>query len=192
MKQADGGFTLCDGGEEDIRGAYCALVILCLLNLPLTLPTDSPAYSSDGSSTFLTGLAEWISRCQSYEGGIAASPGNEAHGGYAFCALAALCIIGAPYDVIPKHLHLPSMISWLSSRQLAPEGGFSGRTNKLVDGCYSQWVGGCWPLIEAALGGKDGRGFDFHDRLWSREGLVRYILSCNQAKKGGLRDKPGK
>ena len=36
--------------------------------------------------------------------------------------------------------------------QQTPEGGFSGRTNKLVDACYSWWVGGCWSLIEAALG----------------------------------------
>ena len=33
--------------------------------------------------------------------------------------------------------------------QQAPEGGFDGRTNKLVDACYSWWVGGCWSLIEA-------------------------------------------
>jgi prenyltransferase beta subunit len=29
------------------------------------------------------------------------------------------------------------------------EGGFQGRTNKLVDGCYSFWVGALIPLIEA-------------------------------------------
>ena len=33
--------------------------------------------------------------------------------------------------------------------QETPEGGFAGRTNKLVDACYSWWVGGCWSLIEA-------------------------------------------
>lgn len=27
-------------------------------------------------------------------------------------------------------------------------GGFRGRTNKLVDGCYSWWVGGCFALLE--------------------------------------------
>lgn len=94
------------------------------------------------------------------------------------------------------------MISWLSARQYAPEGGFSGRTNKLVDGCYSHWVGGCWPLLEACLEGpflpeaqmtspkltvpsRDGS-------LYSREGLIRYILSCCQdtSNRGGLRDKP--
>lgn len=44
-------------------------------------------------------------------------------------------------------------MSWLSARQNAPEGGLSGRTNKLVDGCYSLWAGGCWPLLEAVLNG---------------------------------------
>jgi protein farnesyltransferase subunit beta len=34
--------------------------------------------------------------------------------------------------------------------QQTQEGGFAGRTNKLVDACYSWWVGGCWSLIEAA------------------------------------------
>ena len=28
-------------------------------------------------------------------------------------------------------------------------GGFKGRTNKLVDGCYSWWVGGAFSLLEA-------------------------------------------
>lgn len=30
-------------------------------------------------------------------------------------------------------------------------GGFRGRTNKLVDGCYSWWVGGCFLLVEGLL-----------------------------------------
>ena len=28
-------------------------------------------------------------------------------------------------------------------------GGFRGRSNKLVDGCYSWWVGGGIPVLEA-------------------------------------------
>ena len=31
------------------------------------------------------------------------------------------------------------------------EGGFQGRTNKLVDGCYSFWQGGALPLIHMVL-----------------------------------------
>lgn len=92
-----------------------------------------------------------------------------------------------------RYLDLPLLISWLSARQYAPEGGFSGRTNKLVDGCYSHWVGGCWPLIQAALNGpQSGRLIDkpYVGCLYSGDGLIRYILSCCQAKEGGFRDKP--
>lgn len=103
MKQKDGGFTVCEGGEEDIRGAYCAITIISLLSLPLELPQDSPA-RVNGNETFLTGLPEWISRIQTFEGGIAGSPNNEAHGAYAFCALACLALIDTPEKIIPKYL----------------------------------------------------------------------------------------
>ena len=87
----------------------------------------------------------------------------------------------------------------MSSLQNAPEGGFSGRTNKLVDGCYSHWVAGCFPIIRACLASghapkSDGSRLppEPEDGLFSREGLIRYILSCCQDhKSGGLRDKPG-
>ncbi|KAF1991857.1 terpenoid cyclases/Protein prenyltransferase [Aulographum hederae CBS 113979] len=191
MKQLDGGFTMCHGGEEDARGAFCAVIILSLLNLPLELPSDSPARVK-GDETFLTGLPEWISRCQTYEGGISASPGTEAHGAYTFCALGALCVMGAPYEMINRYLDLDALVSWLTSRQYAPEGGLAGRANKLVDGCYSHWIGGCWALVEAAVRGPDSDGLLGQPSLWHREGLTRYILCCAQADKGGLRDKPSK
>jgi len=78
------------------------MTLIALLNLPLELPPDSPARVT-GNETFLTGLGDWISRCQTYEGGIAGAPNNEAHGAYAFCALACLSIIGAPSKTIPKY-----------------------------------------------------------------------------------------
>lgn len=189
MKQASGGFTMALGAEEDIRGAYCAMTIITLLNLPLELPTDSPARHI-GYNTFLDGLGDWISRCQTYEGGIAGAPTNEAHGAYAFCALACLSIIDAPHKSIPQHLDVSSLLRWLACIQTSPEGGFAGRTNKLVDACYSHWVGGCWALIQAAIGGQSAQG-SLKD-LWNREGLIRYLLCCGQAtgKKGGMRDKP--
>jgi protein farnesyltransferase subunit beta len=92
-------------------------------------------------------------------------------------------------------MDIPLLISWLSARQYAPEGGFSGRTNKLVDGCYSHWVGDCWPLVQSALNGpyRDGDAVpEMPQYLFSREGLARYIMNCCQNKNGGLRDKPGK
>lgn len=102
-----------------------------------------------------------------------------------------------------RYLDVPRLLSWLSSRQYAPEGGFSGRTNKLVDGCYSHWVGACFPLLQACLNGpaaaakQDGplacRLPAAPESLFHREGLIRYILCCCQDQtRGGLRDKPGK
>lgn len=178
-------------GEVDIRGSYCALTIITLLNLPLTLTPDCTAYNA-GLRSLTDGLAGWISTCQTYEGGLGAAPGNEAHGAYAFCGLAALSILGAPHTMIPKYLNTASLIAWLSSRQYAPEGGFSGRTNKLVDGCYSHWVGGCWALVEAALSpsAKGTVEIGVGEGLWNRAALGRYILSVAQQPKGGLRDKP--
>ncbi|KAJ4018156.1 CAAX farnesyltransferase (FTase) subunit beta [Fusarium irregulare] len=214
LKQPDGGFQMALGGEEDVRGAYCAAVIISLLNLPLELSQDSPARSA-GHTGLFAGLADYVHRCQTHEGGVSAKPGIEAHGAYAFCALGCLSILDSPHRAIPRyvflpffvhsdldmkavhanlaliiralrHLNVPLLISWLSSRQYAPEGGFSGRTNKLVDGCYSHWVGGCWPLIEAALNGPgsghEGQEANLGDRplpaaqdsLFSRDGLIRY------------------
>ncbi|KAL2266215.1 hypothetical protein VTJ83DRAFT_5567 [Remersonia thermophila] len=194
LKQPDGGFQVCVGGEEDIRGAYCAAVIITLLRLPLELTPESPAYKEDRSVNLFTGVADYVRRCQTYEGGISGQPNAEAHGAYAFCALGCLAILDHPARSIANYLDVPRLISWLSSRQYAPEGGFSGRTNKLVDGCYSHWVGGCFPLIEACLNGSDKLPPADEPSLFSREGLIRYILTCGQdhGRMGGLRDKPGK
>ncbi|GKT86215.1 farnesyltransferase subunit beta [Colletotrichum tofieldiae] len=196
LKQPSGGIQMTLGGEVDVRGAYCAAVIATLLNLPLDLSTDSPAWTPERPTLF-TGLADYT-----FEGGISGKPDGEAHGAYAFCALGCLSILDTPHRIIPKYLDVPRLISWLSSRQYAPEGGFSGRTNKLVDGCYSHWVGGCWPLIDAVLKGAseledqptEGRFTPHQGSLYSREGLIRYILCCGQdrSKRGGLRDKPSR
>jgi protein farnesyltransferase subunit beta len=105
--------------------------------------------------------------------------------------------------LISRYLDVPRLIAWLSSRQNAPEGGFCGRTNKLVDSCYSLWVGGCWPLIEAVLRSQSRSKETTpkptglvanNESLFHREGLIRYIMCCCQdhGKRGGLRDKPSK
>lgn len=98
LKRPNGGFRMCLGGEEDVRGAYCSMVIIALLALPLVLPHDSPARAA-GHETFADGLHEYLSRCQTYEGGISGAPHTEAHGAYAFCALACLAILGPPSDI---------------------------------------------------------------------------------------------
>ncbi|ODQ65050.1 terpenoid cyclases/Protein prenyltransferase [Nadsonia fulvescens var. elongata DSM 6958] len=168
LKQQDGSFSMHKGGEIDSRAVYTALATASLLNIM--------------TPELIHNTAQWLSSCQTFEGGFSESPGREAHGGYAFCVLAALCLLGAPREILPQYIDLEKAVEWLSLRQCQPEGGFSGRTNKLVDGCYSHWVGGCWPLIEAAVGA---------DNLFDKEALQAYILACCQQKSGGLRDKIG-
>ncbi|CAO1604703.1 CAAX farnesyltransferase (FTase) subunit beta, variant 2 [Xanthoria calcicola] len=192
VKQADGGFRVCVDGEEDVRGGYCSMVMISLLNLPLSLPPEAPARRA-GLESFIDGLPEYMSRCQTFEGGISGSPQTEAHGAYAFCALACLSILGPPQRMISSYLDVPLLVAWLSARQYTPEGGFAGRTNKLVDGCYSHWVGGCWPLLDAAISDTQAKQAAENlpgSSLYSRDGLTRYILACCQSEKGGLRDKP--
>ncbi|KAL5615149.1 hypothetical protein BROUX41_005206 [Berkeleyomyces rouxiae] len=247
LKQENGGFQMAQGGEVDVRGAYCAAVLISLLGLPLDLAPTSPLKGKvDASFNLYSKLGDYIRRCQTYEGGISGKPDGEAHGAYAFCALGCLSIIDVPYHSIPQYLDVPRFIAWLSARQNAPEGGVSGRTNKLVDGCYNHWVGGCWPLLEAVLNGplhkgpSSGLGTSssgvastkasegaldtqtaassaasskadstvmaneqnsadepFVESIMSREGLIRYALSCCQDENlrhggSGMRDKPGK
>ena len=87
--------------------------------------------------------------------------------------------------IMTRYLDVPNLISWLCERQQAPLGGLAGRSNKLVDGCYSHWIGGCFALVEAAI--RD----HFTGNIWDRDALTRYILCCAQSERGGLRDKPG-
>ena len=50
---------------------------------------------------------------QTYEGGLGGEPGNEAHGGYTFCGLAALVLINQAH-----HLDLPRLIHWAVQMQV--------------------------------------------------------------------------
>ncbi len=51
---------------------------------------------------------------QTYEGGLGGEPGNEAHGGYTFCGLAALMLVGQA-----SVLDLPSLLRWAVHRQVS-------------------------------------------------------------------------
>jgi protein farnesyltransferase subunit beta len=125
-----GGFRMHDGGEVDVRGCYTALAVAHLCGIDDSFLTD--------------GVPGFVSRCQTHEGGIAGEQGAEAHGGYAFCGLAAVTLCGVEAS---DALDLNELARWLTHRQGAVEGGFMGRTNKLVDGCYSFWQGGSFPLL---------------------------------------------
>merc|ERR1711871_44295 len=94
------------------------------------------------------GTAEWIAKCQTFEGGFGAEPFNEAHGGYAFCAIAVLAILNR-LDVA----NLDALLRWVTLRQMSRSGGFQGRGNKLVDACYSFWQGSIPAVLSVATNG---------------------------------------
>ena len=89
---------------------------------------------------------QWLLRCQTYEGGFGGCPGMEAHGGYSFCGLAALVLMDKE-----RLCDLDTLLHWAAARQMRCEGGFQGRTNKLVDGCYSFWQGGIFPILQKMI-----------------------------------------
>ena len=45
-------------------------------------------------------------------------------------------------------INLDRLQHWLLQRQMRVEGGFQGRTNKLVDSCYSFWQGSAVALVQ--------------------------------------------
>ncbi len=72
-------------GEEDLRYVYAALVVAKLTNI---LDDD-----------LTENCFEYIKKCQRYEGRFGQKPFVEAHGGYTFCATAALSILGRLEDI---------------------------------------------------------------------------------------------
>ena len=183
MRQEDGSFRMHLGGEVDLRASYCAIAVAALLGIDLGI---------EESSSF-------ISQCQTYEGGLGAVPFAEAHAGYTYCGFAALAI-ATDFDADRMNLDLTDLSRFAQQNQCPLSGGFRGRTNKLVDGCYSFWTGALFPLLRrslsdsAAASADDGNStHDFYDCSFQPDNLQSYILACCQnSKSGGLRDKPGK
>lgn len=226
LKQPDGSFLVHEHGEIDVRASYCVLVIAMLLGI--------------ATEELIDGMGSFIASCQTYEGGFAAQsaatyqsdgarlvpsvsvshqvPQGEAHGGYAFCALAAhthLSLLGARYA---EPIAMRPLLRWATSLQgTAMEGGgFRGRTNKLVDGCYGWFCGGGLMTALEALVAQESSFYSpapapvvsspASDASWQtvsdsagglelldRDALRAYILVAAQVPRtGGLRDKPGK
>ncbi|XP_071018612.1 protein farnesyltransferase subunit beta [Oncorhynchus clarkii lewisi] len=173
VKQPDGSFVMHIGGEVDVRSTYCAASVASLTNIMTpTLFQDTPT---------------WIVSCQNWEGGLGGVPGLEAHGGYTFCGMAAMVILGKEHM-----LDLKSLLRWVASRQMRYEGGFQGRCNKLVDGCYSFWQAGLLPLLHRALFKGGDSTLSLQKWMFEQQALQEYILLCCQNPAGGLLDKPGK
>ncbi|CED83709.1 Beta subunit of farnesyltransferase [Phaffia rhodozyma] len=209
MKRPNGGFTVCDGGEVDVRGVYCLLVTATLLDL-LT-------------PELVHNTGQFIASCQTFEGGFSASPSSisscftskflppglgsvqdsifstplgEAHGGYTSCALLSLHLLRSVQPNLDLGVDLDALLRWsvMMQASAADGGGFKGRSNKLVDGCYGWWVGGSFAVLEQELAVGAGRDLSSLDQieLFDRRALQEYILLLAQHSKGGLADKPPK
>lgn len=121
LQQPDGSFSCVGGGSEsDMRFVYCALVISELLQ--------------DWSAIDQERVYQFILSSQAYDGGIGQGPSQESHGGSTYCAVHALYLLGK-LDSLPRK---DALIQWCLERQ---ESGFQGRINKVVDTCYSFWIG---------------------------------------------------
>lgn len=167
-KTPENRFEMTPGAETDLRAAYIVTIIVKLLHLDESL---------------LDGVAETIIRSQTYEGGLSNVEGGEAHGGYTFCGIAALSLLGALHL-----LDVPRLTMWLSRRQ-CEFGGFNGRTNKLLDSCYSFWVGAIFNIVNNYFNSSvSSQGH----LIYSEKDLQNYITFYCQHPDGGLKDKPGK
>ena len=132
-----GSFEIHENGENDLRAIYCALIVGDILGL-----NEEPEIRE--------GIAEYIEECQTYEGGLACIPFGEAHGGYTYCGLCSLHLLGEK-EVF--NLDLPRLLEWWVNRQIEGQGGFNGRINKLVDSCYNFWQGALSEVLDIILKG---------------------------------------
>ncbi|KAB5589284.1 Protein farnesyltransferase subunit beta [Ceratobasidium theobromae] len=214
MKQPDGSFVVNKDAEVDVRGTYCLLVSATLLDI-LT-------------PELVRGTAEFLRSCQTYEGGFASSSHpyysaedeelqvmseirptlGEAHGGYTSCAIASWMLLQPYHKPGDPEVNIKKLVRWAAGMQGLPieGGGFRGRSNKLVDGCYSWWIGGLEPLLLELLGLGNQEGetevvsfvTEESDNengpivLFDKTALQRFTLVSSQVPSGGLRDKPGK
>ena len=72
---------------------------------------------------------------QTYEGGLGGEPGNEAHGGYTYCGLAALMLAESAHV-----LHLPRLLHWAvhcQARLAVPAWGHNSSASMYSKSCAS-------------------------------------------------------
>ena len=162
-------------GETDLWSIHCALTVASILNLINFDDIDNDPLTK--------GVVEHIKKCQTFEGGLGPEPFCEAHAGFTYCGVATLVLLNKLNEI-----DINALLRWLVNRQMTKEGGFNGRTNKLVDSCYSHWVGSVFNLLTMT-----DKKYYFNDELlYDQLSLQAYILFAAQDKdNGGFKDKPG-
>ncbi|UKJ90660.1 farnesyl-protein transferase beta subunit [Theileria orientalis] len=185
MRLDSGVFTTTYGGEYDTRSTYCAIACASMTGLLTEELTKN--------------TAEFIQSCQTYEGGIAAEPGLEAHAGYTYCGVSCLVLLGQLHRLNLNKLHCWAL------RRVTSQFGFQGRPHKLVDSCYSFWIGAVLHIISSntATGNPNTRVDPGCDAdigtdtcVSSTVNLIQMLTRCYllvvAQTGGGFRDKPNK
>ncbi|KAK1892105.1 Geranylgeranyl transferase type-1 subunit beta [Dissostichus eleginoides] len=131
LQLEDGSFyAVPEGSENDIRFIYCAASICYMLD--------------DWSGMDMQKAIEYITGSLSYDNGFGQGAGRESHGGWTYCAIASLCLMGRLEEALSPR-ELDRIRRWCIMRQ---QSGFHGRPNKPVDTCYSFWVGATLELLD--------------------------------------------
>eukprot|EP00906_Rhabdomonas_costata_P018525 RCo027041 len=94
LKTPEGSLRMHEGGEVDVRAIYTCLAVATLCNL------RTPELE--------LGVADYLLRCQTFDGGMGSEPYDEAHGGYTFCGLASLLLLRST-----ARLDLPRLVRWV-------------------------------------------------------------------------------
>jgi len=207
MQRPDGSFgeTLVNGkieGGMDVRFGYTAMGIRWILRGGAGHEVDSvPDIDVDK-------LVQRIKQSNTYDGGISEMPFHESHGGFTFCAIAALSLVNRlPNGVERSSLsdgitNLDLTLRWLAFRQttyldeddeegmeledvkdsisqpLLPWVGLNGRCNKLADTCYSWWGAASLALLNRL-------------DLLNLHSVQKYLLDKTQHAIGGFGKQPG-
>jgi geranylgeranyl transferase type-1 subunit beta len=130
--------------ENDVRFVFCAAAVSTMLGTFSSLDVEK-------SITYLLD-------CQTYEGGFGHRPGDEAHGGPTYCAIASLDL----WHALDRIRDRRRLALWFSQRQ---SDGFNGRSHKGTDTCYSFWVGAPMTTLK------------WFDVIVDRERLLAFIFS---------------
>jgi protein farnesyltransferase subunit beta len=96
----------------------------------------------------------------------------ESHGGYVHCGVGIMKILGRLDD-----LNLPKLVRWIATRQSEFSGGFCGRAEKLVDSCYTWWIGSAARIIADHLG---------IPPFWNEGAIADFVLRICQESTGGF------
>ena len=115
-------------------------------------------------------ITKFIENLKTFDNVYGFEKNNESHAGATFCCIKILYIIKKDFLLDKKKI-----IYWCVNKQ--QEFGYSGRTNKNEDSCYTFWIGGILNELKIL-------------KVVDKEKLKLFLLMCQDVKNGGLKKFP--